>query len=156
MKMNTDRDWLRRKAEQEDGCMVSVGGLVEALDSGEAVAGDVVPFKRAFDRFIELARRNRRLTLEQFAEQTDVDLAELLRIEADEHYVPAIRTVHQIAAFLQVPVQKLMALAGLLRVKDARFQQATLHFAARSESIDTLSDEEHAALEEYVKFLCER
>jgi len=26
MNMNTNRDWLIRKAEQEDGCFVSVGG----------------------------------------------------------------------------------------------------------------------------------
>lgn len=31
-KMNTDREWLRRMAEQEDGCMVSVGGLIETLE----------------------------------------------------------------------------------------------------------------------------
>ena len=30
MKMNTDKDWLRRRAELEDGCFVSVGGLVES------------------------------------------------------------------------------------------------------------------------------
>lgn len=28
MKMNTDREWLRRMTEKEDGCEVSVGGLI--------------------------------------------------------------------------------------------------------------------------------
>ena len=32
MIMNTDNDWLKKRAEQEDGCFVSVGGLVEALE----------------------------------------------------------------------------------------------------------------------------
>ena len=157
MKMNTDREWLRRMAEQEDGCMVSVGGLIETLEQNEAVAAsNVVPFKHAFVRFLDLARRERKLTLEQFAAKTDVDLVELVKIEADESYTPALRTVHQIAAFLEVPAQKLMALAGLLKVKDARFQNAALRFAARSESVEKLTDEEHSALEEYIKFLCER
>jgi hypothetical protein len=31
MEMNTDRDWLFKKAEQEDGCTVSVGGLAAGL-----------------------------------------------------------------------------------------------------------------------------
>lgn len=32
MKMNTNTEWLKKKAEQEDGCLVSVGGLVQTLE----------------------------------------------------------------------------------------------------------------------------
>jgi hypothetical protein len=31
MKMTEDKKWLREKAEQEDGCIVSVGGLITDL-----------------------------------------------------------------------------------------------------------------------------
>jgi len=154
MKMNRDRAWLLKKAEQEDGCFVSVGGLMNALD--KPVQSTVVPVKHAFVRFVQLARRDRKLSLEQFAKKVDVDLAELLKIETDERYVPALRTVHQIAKFLNVQEQKLMALAGLLKAKDAKFQTAALKFAASSEPVEKLSPEEHAALEEYIKYLCER
>lgn len=156
MKMNTDRNWLLTKAEQEDGCMVSVGGLVTALEGKPQAPDNVIPLKVAFSRFLLLARRERKLSLERFAEATDVDLAELLKIEADEHYVPSPRTVHQVAGFLKVPARKLMALAGLLQVKDVQFQNESLRFAARSEPVETLSPEEHSVYEEYVKFLCER
>jgi HTH-type transcriptional regulator, competence development regulator len=156
MKMNQSSKWLMKKAEQEDGCLVSVGGLVDSLEQGEEAATNLIPFKHAFVRFVQLARRNRKLTLDQFAERADVDLGELLRIETDEHYTPAIRTVHQIAGFLKVPEKRLMVLAGLLKVKDAEFQRAALKFAASSEPVEKLSQEEHAALEEYVKFLCDR
>jgi HTH-type transcriptional regulator, competence development regulator len=156
MNMNKNRDWLIRKAEQEDGCFVSVGGLVDALEQAEHAPGNVVPFKHAFVRFLQLARRDCKLSMEQFAKKVDVDLVELLKIETDEQYTPAIRTVHQSAQFLKIPERKLMALAGLLRVKDAQFQNAALKFAARSEPVEKLSQEEHSALEEYVKFLCER
>ncbi len=64
--------------------------------------------------------------------------------------------MHKIAAFLKVPEQKLMALAGLLQVKDTQFQNAALKFAARSAPVEKLSKEEHSDLEEIVKFLCER
>jgi hypothetical protein len=64
--------------------------------------------------------------------------------------------VHKIAAFFKVPEQKLMALAGLLQVKDAQFQSAALKFAARSAPVEKLSREEHSDLEEILKFLCER
>ncbi len=34
---NNDKEWLLSKAEQEDGCMVSVGGLVGALEGTNQV-----------------------------------------------------------------------------------------------------------------------
>ena len=33
--MNTDREWLLIKSEQEDGCMVSVGGLTHELEENQ-------------------------------------------------------------------------------------------------------------------------
>jgi transcriptional regulator with XRE-family HTH domain len=155
MKMNIDKDWLKKKAEQEDGCFVSVGGLVDALEQNEQ-ASNIVPMKPAFVRFVQLARRERRLSLEQFAEKVDVDLVELVKIETEEHYKPAIRTVHKIAEFLKIPEKKLLALAGLLQVKDPQFQTAALKFAARSAPVEKLSQQEHSDLEEIVKLLCER
>jgi hypothetical protein len=64
--------------------------------------------------------------------------------------------VHKIAEFLKIPVTKLLALAGLLQVKDPQFQNAALKFAARSAPVEKLSQQEHSDLEEIVKFLCER
>jgi hypothetical protein len=37
-----------------------------------------------------------------------------------------------------------------------RFEQSAVKFAARSESVDKLSREEHRALEEFVKYLSEQ
>ena len=156
MKMNSDREWLLSKAEQEDGCMVSVGGLVAALELAHQVPNIDAPMKVVFSRFLQLARRDRKLSLDQFAEKVDVDLAELLKIDAEEQYTPSPRTVHQIASFLNVPAQKLMAVAGLLRVKDLQFQTESLRFAARSEPVESLSPEEHSVYEEYVTYLCKQ
>lgn len=155
MKMNTDREWLLIKSEQEDGCMISVGGLTHELE-GNQNNKLFDPLKAAFARFFQLARRDRKLSLEKFAEIADVDLVELFKIETDEHYTPTPRTVHQVASVLNVPEKKLMALAGLLKVKDAQFQTESLRFAARSEPIEVLSPEEHSVYEEYVKYLCEQ
>jgi len=155
MKMNTDKNWLKNMAEREDGCFVSVGGLVESLEQKEQ-ASNVIPMKPAFVRFVELARRERSLSLEQFAEKVDVDLVELVKIETEASYKPAIRTVHRIAEFLKVPQKKLLALAGLLQMKDPEFQTAALRFAARSAPVEKLSMQEHSDLEEIVKLLCEQ
>ncbi len=156
MRMNSDKKWLKKKAEQENGCYVSVGGLVQKLEQTGAGGSNVIPIKHAFVRFEQLARRERGLSLEEFAERVDVGLAELLKIETEERHQPAIRTVHKIAAFLDVPARKLMALAGLLQVKDTEFQNAALRFAARSARVEKLSRAEHSDLEQIVKVLCER
>jgi len=160
MKFNTDRKWLERRAEQEDRHFISVGGLISALDPTCQAEVSEMPSiettKTAFVRLLQLARRERKLSLEKLAEKADVDLAELLKIETDENFTPGLRTVHQLASTLDLPAKKLMVLAGLLQVKDPHLQQASVRFAARSEPIGNVSPEEHAALEEYVKFLNER
>lgn len=160
MKFNTDPKWLERRADQEDRHFISVGGLTSTLDPTcqTELTGtqNLETTKTAFARLLQLARRERRWTLEKLAEKADVDLVELFKIETDEAFTPNLRTVHQLASVLSLPVQKLMVLAGLLQIKDVRLQQASVRFAARSEPIGNVSPEEHAALEEYVKFLNER
>ena len=161
LKFNTDRKWLERRADQEDQHFISVGGLISTLDpTCQMQASASIPIvettKTAFVRLLQLTRKDRRLSLEKLAEKADVDLAELLKIENDESFMPGPRTVHQLASVLDLPAKKLMVLAGLLQAKDPSLQQASVRFAARSEPIGNISPEEHAALEEYVKFLNER
>ena len=160
MIFNADRKWLERRADQEDRHFISVGGLISTLDptcqTELATTQSVETTKTAFVRLLQLARRERRLSLEKLAEKADVDLAVLVKIETDEAFEPDLRTVYQLASVLDLPSKKLMVLAGLLHIKDAGLQQASVRFAARSEPIGNVSPEEHAALEEYVKFLNER
>src|SRR5687768_4926854 len=109
---NEDREWLKRQTALEDGGFVSVGGFVESLGGDETSgAPNIIPLRSAFARLIQLARRERNLSCEQFAARVDVDLAELVGIEMEEHYTPALRTVHQISNFLGIPDKKLLALA---------------------------------------------
>jgi HTH-type transcriptional regulator, competence development regulator len=151
--MNTDPGWLKRMAEREDGDFVSVGGWVQALEAVETPAGAFRPTRSAFTRLLQLARRERNLTVEEFAEQANIDLEELVSIEHDENYTPTPRTVYQLAQFLELPERKLLALAGLLVAKDPGFNDAAVRFAARSEPVQKLTQEEHKALEEFVSFL---
>jgi transcriptional regulator with XRE-family HTH domain len=160
MKFSTNRKWLERRADQEDRHFISVGGLISTLDptcqTELTSTQNVETTKTVFVRLLQLARRERRMSLEELAEKADIDLAVLVKIETDEAFEPDLRTVHQLAAVLDLPPKKLMVLAGLLHMKDAGLQQASVRFAARSEPIGNVSPEEHAALEEYVKFLNEQ
>jgi hypothetical protein len=67
MKFNTDRKWLARRANQEDRHFVSVGGLISTLDptcqTEIASVPNVETTKTAFVRLLQLARRDRKLSL---------------------------------------------------------------------------------------------
>jgi len=156
MKPNSDREWLKRQAALEDNCFVSVGGLVLAIEDLETQSQKLNAARQAFASLLNLTRREYKLTWEQSSEKLDVDLAELIGIDNDENYKPAPRTVTKIAQFIHVPAEKLFVLSGLARARDIHFQEAALRFAARSQPVKELTAEEHEALKEYVKFLCER
>jgi transcriptional regulator with XRE-family HTH domain len=153
MQMNTDRDWLRRMAEREDGEVVSVGGWVTDLAQAGFPGRPSQPTRSAFRRLLRLARRERNLTMEAFARGAGIELAEFLSIEHDEEYVPARDTVSRITRFLDLPESKLLGLAGLAVVPDAQLCEAAARFAARSEPAQQLTREEHEALAEFVGFL---
>lgn len=146
------RNWLLQMAAFEDNCpSISAGGM--ASDFGML---PVAPneSQRVFGRLIEFARRKKCLTVEQLAEQADVDLAEIVDIEIHEIVVPQVRTVYQLAQVLDLPSGRLMEVAGLASPRP-EISSAALKFAARSESTAKLTREEKEALEEFVKVLVE-
>jgi len=152
MKTMNNSVWLQKMAAAEEKHTVSVGGWITSIDQTTLESQDAST-KSAFRRFLQLKRRERRLTLEQFAEKADIDLGELLQIEEGEAMMPRPRTIHNLAQFLNVSDTSLAALAGLVTVKDTQFTDATMRFAARSQPLQKLSKEEQDALEELVKVL---
>jgi len=110
----------------------------------------------AFGRFVRLMRRKQRLSVEKLAEDAGIDVIELVEIEGDARHSPEPRTVYQLAEKFNVPMQSLMQLAGLSKPKDVRFVNEAIRFAARSEPVDDLNEEERAALEALVSVLSER
>jgi transcriptional regulator with XRE-family HTH domain len=157
MKFNKDRNWLAKRAEQEDRHFISVGGSISRVGSlqevDEAAGSGFEVTQLAFVRLLQLARRERRLSLLQLAEQADVDLIEVVNIEMGGTSPPSPRTIYQLASLLRLPSEKLMVLAGLVELRDVSLQEASLRFVVRSEPAKDLSTEETTALEEFVKFL---
>jgi HTH-type transcriptional regulator, competence development regulator len=157
VEFNKDRNWLGKRAVQEDQHFISAGGLISRVGLTQQVdepgASGLEVTQLAFVRLLQLARRERHLSLEQLAEEADVDLVEVLNIEMLRSFRPNSRTVYQLASFFELPAGKLMMLAGLVQIRDAGLQEASLRFFLRSEPIEGLSPEETVALEEFAKFL---
>ncbi|MHB1033037.1 MAG: helix-turn-helix domain-containing protein [Pirellulales bacterium] len=144
--------WLREMAGFEDSCRaVSVGGMAADLGMLPPVSAES---HGVFGRLIEYARRSKGLSVEQLAQQADVDLAEIVEIERHENAVPQLRTVYQLANALKLPAGKLAEVAGLATPQPV-ISDAALRFAARSEPTARLTRVEREAFEEFVKVLVE-
>ena len=110
----------------------------------------------AFGRFVNLMRRQRGMSLEQLADDADVDMGDLVEIESDPNHRPELRTAYQLANYFKVSQSGLMQVAGLATPKDVTLFDEGVRFAARSESTAALTPEEGTALEAFVAVLSEQ
>jgi transcriptional regulator with XRE-family HTH domain len=158
-KIALTKEWCMNASEREAHAEVGAG-LLALESSPEALAGspqpDVDESRIAFGRFVQLMRRKRGLTLEDLETKADIDLGELVSIEEGIPHVPEPRTIYQLAQFFKVPSKGLLQLSGLSKARDARFEHEAVRFAARSESVEKLTDEEAAALERFIAVLSEQ
>jgi HTH-type transcriptional regulator, competence development regulator len=155
MRIEVTKDWCVRMAELEADEEIGVGLVaVDPVFDGESLAQSEEPAV-AFGRFVSLMRRNRGLSVEKLADEADVDVVELLSIEEVAQYKPEVRTVYQLANFFALPRATLLQVAGLTLPKDSRIIEESVRFAARSEPVEALTNEERSALETFVSVLSE-
>ena len=160
MKIEISKEWCVRMAQHEGDGEIGAGWLaIDPVFDGDPVPADVVEEEGAsvaFGRLVNLMRRRRGMSLEQLADDADVDMADLVEVERDPHHRPELRTAYQLANYFRVSRAGLMQVAGLATPKDARLFDEGVRFAARSESTAALTPEEGAALEAFVAVLSEQ
>jgi len=149
---------FRKRAEEEDGCMISAIGLKPLFAKREQLTQHrdepaSEPVRLAFSTLISYRRRALRLSIEALAQKAKVELDELLQIEEDPNYVPEPRTVHQLANQLKLPIPQLLVLSGNATTANAELTEAAVRFAARSRAVERLNREQSDALNEFVKVL---
>lgn len=157
MKLEVTKAWCLAMANLEGDAEIGAGAFaIDPVFDGERLQDECAEEPAiAFARFVRLMRRDRGLTLEELAEETDVDIGELVEIEEDTRHRPEPRTVYQLAQFFHVPGPKLMQIAGLTASNDNRLAEEAVRFAARAESVAALTAEERAALQAFVTILSE-
>ena len=160
MKLRISKEWCMRMAQLEGDAEIGAGRLaIDPVFDGETapvVDRDEERPNIAFGRLINLMRRRRGVRLEQLAKDADVTVTELVEIESDMHYKPALRTIYQLANYFSMPRSGFMQVAGLTARKDALLPGEAVRFAARAEPTVELTPEENAALEAFVAFLSEQ
>lgn len=152
----TLKQWSMRMALKEIGQTVGAGSYGLDDTAGVEQKNDLVATDRsvesvvAFSRFVELMRRKKGLTVEQLAESCGVEVAEIIGIEDEVIAGIGPRTVYQLAKCFDVSDSKLMQLAGLMQARDSALAEQSMRFAARSNSMASLTKEERDALDEFV------
>lgn len=114
------------------------------------------PLTVAFGILVSLARRSKKLSLEQLAEKLLVERDEIYRIETDSSYHARPRTISAIAKYFDLPLTELMKLAGAAVSNDETFRSEALKFAAHSDDMSTLSGEEQEMLRSFIRYLREK
>lgn len=155
MRINISKDWCIEKASAEIHESIGAGklGIDPIFDADEGRVEILDESRLALGRFVELKRRQERLTIEDLAEKADIEISELLKIEHGRLLEPETRTLYQIATVFGVNHHKLMGLSGLTKSKDMSFVEDAVKYAARSESLEALSKEEQAALDGLISVL---
>ncbi len=145
MKMNTNRDWLLRMADEEANCEVSACGLAHEAGLWDQTRVNELG-RLSLAKFLELSRRQLRQSLEELAENAGVNLAELTSIESGKIPVRNPEVLRQIAAALHIAAEPLLELAGFLPVTDKQLGRIAAQFAARLEPVKPLEPAEEQAL----------
>lgn len=165
MEILISQDWLRRKVETDPDMDSEAGPSLQTLEAigmflpvelNAINEGKVVRLAEAFGVLVRQLRRQNQWSVEDLARRARIDVDDLRQIERDPHYRPRPRTVHQLSRIFKMPERSLMKLSGATVTHDQTFEQEAMRFAAKSDDMSKLSNEEQRALNDYVKFLNEQ
>jgi transcriptional regulator with XRE-family HTH domain len=150
------KEWSMRMALKELGQEIGAGTFgLEGVSTStraptDATSEAATESRVVFSRFVELMRRKRGLTVEQLADTCGVEVADIICIEDESLAAIGPRTVYQLAKCFNVSDSKLMQIAGLKQAQDPSLATQGLRFAARSNSMASLTREEREALDQFV------
>ncbi len=151
--MEPKEKWLLKAAEAEGNGIVSVGGLaakMALLDRQERLAE-----RAALGKLVELRRREKGLSVAELAAQAKVTIGDVVSIEWGVTGVTTPEVLGALSRLLNLPVEKLLGLAGFNGDSDPAIQDAAVRFAAQASPAEKLSPTEHAALTSFVEVLTE-
>ena len=156
MATHRDETWWKARAQREEGHHIGAGSLAldpQFADTSRPQLVEREQTRVAFGKLIELMRRRKGWTVEELASEADLDIGDVLLIEDDLAVPPEPRAVYQLAKVFEIPQINLMQVSGLTVPRDPNLRQETVRFAARSQSVEKLSQSEHLALEQFVSVL---
>jgi transcriptional regulator with XRE-family HTH domain len=150
------KGWLKGAVTVEDQFDISAGVEIqigELIGVEPQKASAMTRLQMAFSILMHKLRIEQKLTLEQLADEIEVDCDHLLKIEKSVGFKPPPRTLQRLAVFYKLPVGALVQMAGAVTKIDPLLARNAVQFAAKSESFEHLNRDEKKLLDEFVKLV---
>jgi transcriptional regulator with XRE-family HTH domain len=164
MKLLFTPEGLRRKIATDPEDEPTAGGFpepaVEQALAAEnaAVIGDrkVVQLRIALGVLVRQLRIKEGLSIAQLSERAQVAEDELRQVEHNPAYTARPRLIYQLSNFFQVSLVNLSQMSGTTHSVNRALYNAAVKYAAYSDDVSTLTDDERQALDAFVAMLNER
>jgi transcriptional regulator with XRE-family HTH domain len=156
MTFDINKAWCQNAGARENSLDIGAGVIAaDPMFTHEGGADESPEASRlALGRFINLMRRDQGLSIEALAEKADVEIGDLLSLEKNANHLPDVRTLYQLSEVFGVSQEKLMGLSGLTHANDDYVEEA-VRYAAKSASVEVLSEDEHMILNGLISVLSE-
>jgi hypothetical protein len=159
MNIRYSNEWLRRKISADPDAEPAAGSAPEAIASENtaAVGERIAPqLRHGLAFFVRQLRCRADLTIPQLALVADVSEDDLRRIEHDPHFTAGARLIYQLSEYFSVPLTELSQMAGLTQEIDRAFFNEVMRYAAYSDGVSTLTEQQRAALDSFVALVHQR
>lgn len=162
MKLHFTNDWLEKKILSDPDTEPTAGGADEAApelanaEPEKVVAlgsRTAVQMRSGLAVLVRKLRQRDGLSISALAQRADVSEDELRQVEHDPHYTARPRLISQLSKYFGVPLEKLAQMAGATQLIERHLFNEVVRFAAHSDDVSVLSDEERTALNAFVDLL---
>lgn len=163
MKLHFTNDWLKQKIATDPDTEPEVGvplgvepAALAATEAGKVVAlgsRTAVQLRIGLGVLVRQLRQRDGLSISILAARAQVSEDELKQVEHDPHYTARPRLIFQLSEYFGVPLAKLSQMAGTTQVVDRHFYNDVVKYAAHSDDVSGLTNEERAALDAFVSLL---
>jgi transcriptional regulator with XRE-family HTH domain len=157
MKLLISKDWLRRKIAADRDIDIEAGRplAAEGPQPDVAVIGEQksVQLRVALGVLIRQLRLRDGLSVAELAQRAQVSEDELRRVEHDPHYTARPRLIFQLSHFFNVSLANLSQMAGATHAVNRSLYNEAVRYAARSDDVSALTDEERRDLDAFVAML---
>lgn len=160
MKLVFSKDWLRRGIAADPDVDIEAGEspAMEEPRPDVAVIGErnAVQLRVALGVLVRQLRLREQLSIAELALRAAVSEDELRCVEHDPHYTARPRLIYQLSHYFHVSLTNLSQIAGATHAVDRSLYNQAVRYAARSDDMSALTDEERRDLDAFIAMLNER